>query len=58
VIPYPFGRGLFLWGQPIWVLSHATAADLEAKRRELEDTLNKMTEEADGAMQDRHHVST
>ncbi len=50
LLPYPFGRGLFLWGKPIWVSSAATAADLESKRIELEEALNRITAEADDAM--------
>jgi len=50
LLPYPFGRGLFLWGKPIWVLPAATGADLESKRVELEEALNRITAEADDAM--------
>ena len=51
LLPYPFGRGLFLWGQPIWVPPAATEADLESKRVELEEALNRITAEADDAME-------
>jgi len=50
LLPYPFGRGLFLWGKPIWVSPAATEADLESKRIELEEALNRITAEADDAM--------
>ncbi len=46
-MPYPIGRGLFVWGNPLWVAPHATDAELEAKRLELEEALNIITEEAD-----------
>ena len=43
MVPYPFSRGLFLWGAPIWVPAEATGAELEQKRVELEDALNRLT---------------
>ena len=46
-MPYPVGRGLFIWGAPIWVAPRATNEELEAKRVELEETLNRMTADAD-----------
>ncbi len=46
-MPYPMGSGLFIWGKPLWVSPHATDVELEAKRRELEEALNTITEEAD-----------
>jgi lysophospholipid acyltransferase (LPLAT)-like uncharacterized protein len=47
LVPYPTGRGLFLWGAPIRVPPDATEAELEAKRRELEEALNRITDQAD-----------
>ena len=47
LVPYPFGRGLYCWGDPIWVPREATAAELDVKRRELEAALNRITAEAD-----------
>jgi lysophospholipid acyltransferase (LPLAT)-like uncharacterized protein len=47
LLPLPFGRGLFLFGEPITVSADASEADVEAKRLELEQALNRMTEEAD-----------
>lgn len=49
-MPYPFGRGLFVCGPPIWVSSEATDAEVEAKRVELETSLNRITAEADKAV--------
>ena len=46
----PFGRGVFLWGNPIWVPSDAKAAEMDAKRCELEAVLNNLTTEADEAV--------
>jgi lysophospholipid acyltransferase (LPLAT)-like uncharacterized protein len=47
LLPYPFSRGLFVWGKPLWVSADATAHDVEAARRDLEAILNRMTAEAD-----------
>jgi lysophospholipid acyltransferase (LPLAT)-like uncharacterized protein len=49
-MPYPFSRGVFLWGDPILVPPDATAPELERKRAELEETLNRMTLQADHAV--------
>lgn len=43
-LPYPFSRGAFLWGEPIYVPKDA---DLEEKRKELEMKLREMTEWVD-----------
>jgi len=50
MVPYPFSRGLFLWGPPFWVPPEADAAELEAKRLELEALLNQLTAQADEAV--------
>jgi lysophospholipid acyltransferase (LPLAT)-like uncharacterized protein len=50
VVPYPFARGLYVCGKPIWVSAGATDADLEAKRLELEASLNAITAQADEAV--------
>ncbi len=52
-MPYPFSRGIFLWGEPIHVSREAAATELERKRVELENTLNRMTGEADAAVRRR-----
>ena len=46
-MPYPFTRGCILYGPPIAVPSDSSTDDLERHRRELEETLNRMTIEAD-----------
>lgn len=43
-LPYPFSRGVFLWGEPIYVPKDA---DMEEKRRELETKLRDMTDFVD-----------
>ena len=47
MVPYPFSRGLFLWGAPILVPRDADEAALEAARVELESALNRLTAQAD-----------
>lgn len=47
VVPLPFGRGVFVWGEPVVVPRDADDDELERKRRELEDRLNEITREAD-----------
>lgn len=47
MVPYPFSRGLFVWGPPLWVPPEADEAQLEVIRTELEAVLNRITAEAD-----------
>jgi lysophospholipid acyltransferase (LPLAT)-like uncharacterized protein len=47
ITPYPFSRGVFIWGEPIWVRRDADAAESEARRAELERALNEITDRAD-----------
>jgi lysophospholipid acyltransferase (LPLAT)-like uncharacterized protein len=43
-LPYPFSRGVFMWGEPIYV---SKEDDMEEKRKELELKLKEMTEFVD-----------
>ncbi|ALA59922.1 hypothetical protein NITMOv2_3530 [Nitrospira moscoviensis] len=52
MVPSPFSRGLFLYGEPIVVPRDAGEAMLEAARLELETVLNRLTEEAEKAVTD------
>ena len=47
LIPYPFSRGVFIWGEPIDVDAHGDRHHLEEKRQLLENRLNELTEQAD-----------
>lgn len=51
VLPGPFGRGVFLWGEPIIVPPDANRQALELHRKELESRLIKITEEAERLVQ-------
>ncbi len=47
VIALPFGRGVVLWGPPLYVAADADKTALEEARRTLEERLNALTAEAD-----------
>ncbi len=47
LLPYPFSKGVFIWGEPIEVDPKATRVDLEERRILLERRLNELTEKAD-----------
>ena len=53
MVPYPFSRGLFLYGNPLWVSREADDTSLEATRLELETVLNRLTAEAEAAVNAR-----
>jgi len=46
-LPFPFGRGVIVYGEPVVVPADADEAGLEAARAALETQLNDMTAEAD-----------
>lgn len=48
-LPYPFSRGVFMWGEPIYVRKED---DMEEKRKELETRLREMTELVDEYVMD------
>ena len=43
----PFGRGVFVWGEPIEIASDLDAAGLEEARLLVETRMNEMAREAD-----------
>jgi lysophospholipid acyltransferase (LPLAT)-like uncharacterized protein len=49
-LPFPFSRGVFLWGEAIEVPEDADAADMERYRILIEERLNALTFEADRRM--------
>ena len=53
MVPYPFSRGLFLYGEPLWVSREANEASLESTRLDLEATLNRLTAEAEAIVNAR-----
>ena len=47
MVPLPFGRGVFVWSEPIYVPDGADSETLEKARRRVEERLNQITREAD-----------
>jgi lysophospholipid acyltransferase (LPLAT)-like uncharacterized protein len=47
LLPYPFSKGVFIWGEPITVDPNGDRAHLEEKRVLLEKRLNELTDRAD-----------
>lgn len=47
LLPYPFSKIIFIWGEPIYITKDVGAGALEAKRLEVEATLTSLTEKAD-----------
>ena len=47
LLPYPFSKGVFIWGEPVYVDRNGDRAHLEEKRTLLENRLNELTEKAD-----------
>lgn len=47
VLPLPFSRGVIIWSDPYYLPENPDAADREAARVWLEETLNALTREAD-----------
>ena len=43
-LPYPFSRGAFMWGEPIYVKKED---DMKEKKKELETKLREMTDFVD-----------
>jgi hypothetical protein len=47
VVPWPFSRGVFVYGEPLEVPAGAGAGEMETARRELENRLNQATARAE-----------
>ncbi|MFO0995685.1 MAG: lysophospholipid acyltransferase family protein [Alphaproteobacteria bacterium] len=47
LVPFPFNRGVFLWGEPVNIPHDADSAGQVAALRVVEDRLNALTREAD-----------
>ena len=50
IVPFPFGKGIVIWKEPLFIDENASEADMEIARFELERRLNEATREADEAM--------
>ena len=47
MIPFPFGRGVFVYGEPMLVPQDVDDERLDRMRQELEHALDHVTDEAD-----------
>ncbi len=47
VLPYPFSKGVFIWGEPITIDPNGDRAYIEERRVLLERRLNQLTERVD-----------
>lgn len=47
MVPAPFAKGVFVWGQPITVARDADDATMEAKRLEVERAMTALADQAD-----------
>ncbi|MCK4262240.1 hypothetical protein KAX00_03945, partial [bacterium] len=47
IVPCPFSRAVLIYGNPIEVSMDSTEEVIEAKRQELEKSLNSITRQAD-----------
>lgn len=47
MLPYPFNRAVFVYGDPITVERRATDAEMEEARLKLQDSLNELTNKAE-----------
>ena len=47
LLPYPFSKGVFIWGEPVYVNPQGNREHLEERRVLLEKRLNELTDQAD-----------
>jgi len=47
LFPYPFSRGVFIWGEPVFVPRQINGREFESKRLLLEKRLREITDRAD-----------
>ena len=48
ILSLPFGRSVFVWGEPMHVPREADEAEIESLRAELERRMNAIADQADG----------
>jgi len=56
LLPYPFSKGVFIWGDPIHIDPKGNRAHLEETRLLLERRLNDLTERADHYFESPHPI--
>lgn len=47
ILPYPFTRGVFICGEPIYVAPDSSNEQMEERRKLVEQELNRITTKAD-----------
>jgi lysophospholipid acyltransferase (LPLAT)-like uncharacterized protein len=47
IVPIPFCRIVYIWGEPVWVPRESKPEEMEEKRLLLQERLRQVTEEAD-----------
>jgi hypothetical protein len=47
ILPSPFSKGVFVWGEPIEISTDGNDATLETNRLDLENALTAVTKQAD-----------
>jgi lysophospholipid acyltransferase (LPLAT)-like uncharacterized protein len=47
LLPYPFSKGVYIYGDPVYVNPHGDRVHLEERRIILEKRLNELTDQAD-----------
>jgi hypothetical protein len=57
-LPWPFGRGVYLWGEPIGIADELDDAGLECARRRVESIMVEMVREAERRVGHRVPAST
>ena len=50
ILPKLFGKGLIIWGTPVWIDKDLSDDDLEAIRISIETEMNNLLAEADSAL--------
>lgn len=50
LVPWPFARGVVISGEPVFIPPDADEAKIESIRLQLEETLNRLQEEAEAAL--------
>ena len=53
ILPLPFCKVVYVWGEPLFVSRHANKEDLEEKRLLLQERLRRLTEQADRIIQEK-----
>jgi lysophospholipid acyltransferase (LPLAT)-like uncharacterized protein len=56
LLPYPFSKGVFIWGEPVYVDPRGDRDHLEEKRGLLEKRLNELTDQADHYFDPPHPI--